>query len=154
MIKTICVSECGLDQCRDVLKSHGVSMKDFDLLKVLGTGAYGKVFLVRKIRGPDRGHLYAMKVLKKANIVQKKKTTEHTRTERQVLETVRQAPFLVTMHYAFQTPAKLHLVLDYVSGGELFTHLYQREKFKESEVRIYIAEIVLALQHLHKVRRK
>ena len=92
-----------------------------------------------------------MQVLKKANIVQKKKTTEHTRTERQVLETIRQAPFLVTMHYAFQTPAKLHLVLDYVSGGELFTHLYQREKFKESEVRIYIAEIVLALQHLHKV---
>ena len=39
-------------------------MKDFDLLKVLGTGAYGKVFLVRKIRGPDRGHLYAMKVWK------------------------------------------------------------------------------------------
>ena len=70
----------------------------------------------------------------------------------QVLETIRQAPFLVTMHYAFQTPAKLHLVLDYVSGGELFTHLYQREKFKESEVRIYIAEIVLALQHLHKVK--
>ena len=46
--------------------------------------AYGKVFLVRKVRGPDRGMLYAMKVLKKANIVQKKKTTEHTRTERQV----------------------------------------------------------------------
>ena len=95
--------------------------------------------------------LNTVQVLKKANIVQKKKTTEHTRTERQVLETIRQAPFLVTMHYAFQTPAKLHLVLDYVSGGELFTHLYQREKFKESEVRIYIAEIVLALQHLHKV---
>ena len=48
--------------------------------------AYGKVFLVRKIRGPDRGNLYAMKVLKKANIVQKKKTTEHTRTERQVIK--------------------------------------------------------------------
>jgi len=143
-------SGCMLDQCGDIPFLHGVSMKDFDLLKVLGTGAYGKVFLVRKIRGPDRGHLYAMKVLKKANIVQKKKTTEHTRTERQVLETIRQSPFLVTMHYAFQTPAKLHLVLDYVSGGELFTHLYQREKFKETEVRIYIAEIILALQHLHK----
>jgi len=141
----------GSSNDQDVSTSpHGVNMKDFDLLKVLGTGAYGKVFLVRKIRGPDRGHLYAMKVLKKANIVQKKKTTEHTRTERQVLETIRQSPFLVTMHYAFQTPAKLHLVLDYVSGGELFTHLYQREKFKESEVRIYTAEIILALQHLHK----
>ena len=79
--------------------------------------AYGKVFLVRKNRGPDRGHLYAMKVLKKANIVQKKKTTEHTRTERQVLETIRQSPFLVTMHYAFQTQAKLHLVLGEKSLG-------------------------------------
>jgi hypothetical protein len=145
-------SDCGVAQCgqESISKRHGVSMKDFDLLKVLGTGAYGKVFLVRKMSGPDKGNLYAMKVLKKANIVQKKKTTEHTRTERQVLETIRQSPFLVTMHYAFQTPAKLHLVLDYVSGGELFTHLYQRERFKECEVRIYIAEIVLALQHLHK----
>jgi len=143
-------TDCKLERGEDVPFLHGVGMKDFDLLKVLGTGAYGKVFLVRKIRGPDRGQLYAMKVLKKANIVQKKKTTEHTKTERQVLETIRQSPFLVTMHYAFQTPAKLHLVLDYVNGGELFTHLYQREKFKEAEVRIYIAEIVLALAHLHK----
>ena len=83
--------------------------------------------------------------------VQKRKTTEHTKTERQVLETIRQSPFLVSMHYAFQTPSKLHLVLDYVNGGELFTHLYQREKFTENEVRIYIGEIVLALEHLHKV---
>lgn len=73
--------------------------------------AYGKVFLVRKRGGPDDGRLYAMKVLKKATIVQKKKTTEHTRTERQVLEAVRQSPFLVTLHYAFQTEAKLHLIL-------------------------------------------
>ena len=128
-----------------------VTMKDFDLLKVLGTGAYGKVFLARKRGGVDAGQLFAMKVLKKATIVQKKKTTEHTKTERQVLETIRQSPFLVTMHYAFQTPSKLHLVLDYVNGGELFTHLYQREKFTENEVRIYIGEIVLALEHLHKV---
>ena len=129
-----------------------VSMKDFDLLKVLGTGAYGKVFLARKRTGVDAGNLFAMKVLKKATIVQKRKTTEHTKTERQVLETIRQSPFLVSMHYAFQTPSKLHLVLDYVNGGELFTHLYQREKFTENEVRIYIGEIVLALEHLHKVR--
>ncbi|RZF38034.1 hypothetical protein LSTR_LSTR006433 [Laodelphax striatellus] len=128
-----------------------VDMSSFDLLKVLGTGAYGKVFLVRKKGGKDDGRLYAMKVLKKATIVQKKKTTEHTKTERQVLEAVRQSPFLVTLHYAFQTDAKLHLILDYVSGGELFTHLYQRDRFAEDEVRIYIGEIVLALEHLHKL---
>ncbi|XP_041986042.1 ribosomal protein S6 kinase alpha-4-like isoform X2 [Aricia agestis] len=128
-----------------------VDITHFDLLKVLGTGAYGKVFLVKKRCGIDEGKLYAMKVLKKASIVQKLKTAEHTRTERQVLEAVRACPFLVTLHYAFQTDAKLHLILDYVAGGELFTHLYQREHFQESEVRIYIAEIILALEQLHRL---
>ncbi|XP_070270984.1 ribosomal protein S6 kinase alpha-5 isoform X3 [Myotis yumanensis] len=128
-----------------------VGIENFELLKVLGTGAYGKVFLVRKISGHDAGKLYAMKVLKKATIVQKAKTTEHTRTERQVLEHIRQSPFLVTLHYAFQTETKLHLILDYINGGELFTHLSQRERFTEHEVQIYIGEIVLALEHLHKL---
>uniref|UniRef100_A0A8C5G6K0 Ribosomal protein S6 kinase n=1 Tax=Gouania willdenowi TaxID=441366 RepID=A0A8C5G6K0_GOUWI len=128
-----------------------VGMENFELLKVLGTGAYGKVFLVRKNTGHDAGQLYAMKVLKKAAIVQKAKTTEHTRTERQVLEHIRQSPFLVTLHYAFQTQSKLHLILDYVSGGEMFTHLYQRDHFPEEAVRIYIGEIILALEHLHKL---
>ncbi|XP_003408869.1 ribosomal protein S6 kinase alpha-5 isoform X1 [Loxodonta africana] len=128
-----------------------VGIENFELLKVLGTGAYGKVFLVRKISGHDTGKLYAMKVLKKATIVQKAKTTEHTRTERQVLEHIRQSPFLVTLHYAFQTETKLHLILDYINGGELFTHLSQRERFTEHEVQTYVGEIVLALEHLHKL---
>uniref|UniRef100_G3WLS5 Ribosomal protein S6 kinase n=1 Tax=Sarcophilus harrisii TaxID=9305 RepID=G3WLS5_SARHA len=115
--------------------------------------AYGKVFLVRKISGHDAGKLYAMKVLKKATIVQKAKTAEHTKTERQVLEHIRLSPFLVTLHYAFQTETKLHLILDYINGGELFTHLSQRERFTENEVQIYIGEIVLALEHLHKTER-
>lgn len=69
----------------------------------------------------------------------------------QVLESIKRSPFLVTMHYAFQTDSKLHLILDYVSGGELFTHLYNKEHFTEDEVRIYIAEIIVALEQLHKV---
>ncbi|XP_039219326.1 ribosomal protein S6 kinase alpha-4 isoform X1 [Crotalus tigris] len=128
-----------------------VGMENFELLKVLGTGAYGKVFLVRKLTGHDANKLYAMKVLRKAAIVAKAKTTEHTRTERTVLEHVRQSPFLVTLHYAFQTDSKLHLILDYVSGGELFTHLDQRDHFTEEEVRFYSGEIILALEHLHKL---
>jgi len=132
-------------------KNHKVDLGNFDLLKVLGTGAYGKVYLVRKRNGPDQGKLYAMKVLKKASVVQKPKTLEHTMTERRVLESVRKTPFVVTLHYAFQTETKLHLVMDYVNGGELFTHLYQRDHFPESDVRIYIAEIILALEKLHKV---
>jgi ribosomal protein S6 kinase alpha-5 len=126
-----------------------IGMKNFELLKMLGTGAYGKVFLVRKLGGNDHGKLYAMKVLKKASIVQKAKTTEHIKTERQVLASVRQAPFLCKLYYAFQTDAKLHLILEYIRGGELFTHLFKRERFHENEVRIYIGEITLALEHLH-----
>nr|KAG5714594.1 hypothetical protein BaRGS_007040 [Batillaria attramentaria] len=126
-----------------------VSMEDFDLLRVLGTGAYGKVFMVRKKGGSDDGKLYALKQLKKASIVQKTKTTEHTITERQVLESIRDSPFLVTLHYAFQTDAKLNLILDFVNGGEMFTHLFQREHFTERQVRIYVGEIVLALETLH-----
>ncbi|CAF2502995.1 unnamed protein product [Rotaria sp. Silwood2] len=128
-----------------------VDMSDFELLKVLGTGAYGKVFLVRKITGADLGNLYAMKVLKKSAILQKAKTAEHIKTERQVLEAIRQIPFLVSLHYAFQSDAKLHLVMDYVSGGELFTHLNKRQRFSEQDAKIYIAELTLALGQLHKL---
>lgn len=130
---------------------YKVQMNDFELLKVLGTGAYGKVFLVRKLNGHDKGKLYAMKVLRKEIVAQKTKTLDHTRTERKVLESIRNEPFLVTMHYAFQTKTKLHLILDYVNGGELFTHLYQRDHFKEDDVKIYIGELILALEKLHKV---
>ena len=155
--------------------SDKVDISHFEVIKVLGTGAYGKVYLVRKKGGSDKGQLYAMKVLNKATVVQKKKTAEHTKTERQVLEAIRSCPFLVRMYYAFQTDAKLYLILgecdckvassndctvlincplciaDYVSGGELFTHLYQRDYFTERDVQIYIAEVVLALERLHSV---
>lgn len=93
--------------CRDLFDYH----IDMQCLNFILISAYGKVFLVRKNGGKDVGTLYAMKVLKKAAIVQKTKTTEHTRTERQVLEAIRESPFLVKLHYAFQTDAKLHLIL-------------------------------------------
>ncbi|XP_026227165.1 ribosomal protein S6 kinase alpha-4 [Anabas testudineus] len=149
--ETACTVKLQITNANLTGHTERVGMENFELLKVLGTGAYGKVFLVRKNSGHDVGQLYAMKVLKKAAIVQKAKTTEHTRTERQVLEHIRQSPFLVTLHYAFQTQSKLHLILDYVSGGEMFTHLYQRDHFPEEAVRIYIGEIILALEHLHKL---
>jgi hypothetical protein len=119
---------------------ENVTLGDFELLKVIGRGTYGKVMQVRR---RDTGEVYAMKVLKKASIVQKAKTTEHIKTERQVLAAVRQAPFLVTLYYAFQTDAKLHLILEYIRGGELFTHLFKRVKiclfyFKTTHWILYI----------------
>ena len=69
------------------------------------------MFLVRKIRGSNEGKLFAMKILKKAYVTRKKKTAEHTITERDVLEAVRDFPFLATLHYAFQTDTKLQLIM-------------------------------------------
>ncbi|KAI1704433.1 protein kinase domain-containing protein [Ditylenchus destructor] len=127
-----------------------VSMENFALIRVLGKGAYGKVFLVRKIGGHDSGKVYAMKVLKKTRVAQKQKTLEHTLAERKVLERLRGLPFLVNMAYAFQTDTKLHIVMEFVSGGELFTHLCKKKKFDVPAARIILAEIITALENIHK----
>lgn len=92
--------------------------------------------------------LYAMKVLSKADIV-KRKQVEHTKTERRVLGRINH-PFIIRLHYAFQTEEKLYFVLDYAAGGELFFHLSRVKKFSEAATRFYCAELTLALEELHK----
>lgn len=127
-----------------------VSTHDFQLCKVLGMGAYGKVFQVRKMTGNNSGKIFAMKVLKKARIVRSIKDTDHTKAERSILESVKH-PFIVDLMYAFQTRGKLYLILEYLSGGELFMYL-QREGFLlENAVIFYASEIILAIEHLHKL---
>eukprot|EP00499_Haloplacidia_sp_CaronLabIsolate_P008876 CAMPEP_0196781486 /NCGR_PEP_ID=MMETSP1104-20130614/9675_1 /TAXON_ID=33652 /ORGANISM="Cafeteria sp., Strain Caron Lab Isolate" /LENGTH=545 /DNA_ID=CAMNT_0042151719 /DNA_START=50 /DNA_END=1687 /DNA_ORIENTATION=+ len=123
-----------------------VTMDDFELLKVLGRGSFGKVMLAR-LKRDTSGKLYAIKTLKKAAII-KRNQVEHTRAEREILEKIRH-PFLMRLHYAFQTSSKLYLVMDYLTGGELFFHLKNARRFNEARARFYAAEIVLGLEHLH-----
>ncbi|XP_043913075.1 ribosomal protein S6 kinase alpha-6 [Protopterus annectens] len=118
----------------------------FELLKVLGQGSFGKVFLVRKIIGPDTGQLYAMKVLKKASL--KVRDRVRTKMERDILVEVNH-PFIVKLHYAFQTEGKLYLILDFLRGGDVFTRLSKEVMFTEEDVKFYLAELALALDHLH-----
>ncbi|XP_018592886.1 ribosomal protein S6 kinase alpha-6-like isoform X4 [Scleropages formosus] len=118
----------------------------FELLKVLGQGSFGKVFLVRKVKGPDAGQLYAMKVLKKASL--KVRDRVRTKTERDILVEVNH-PFIVKLHYAFQTEGKLYLILDFLKGGDVFTRLSKEVMFTEEDVKFYLAELALALDHLH-----
>lgn len=123
--------------------------QDFELRKVLGKGGYGKVFQVRKITGQDSGMIFAMKVLRKASIVRNQKDTAHTKAERNILEAVKH-PFIVDLIYAFQTGGKLYLILEYLSGGELFMHLEREGIFLEDTACFYLSEIILALEHLHR----
>uniref|UniRef100_A0A8C9VNC8 Ribosomal protein S6 kinase n=1 Tax=Scleropages formosus TaxID=113540 RepID=A0A8C9VNC8_SCLFO len=120
----------------------------FELLRVLGKGGYGKVFQVRKVSGVTSGKIFAMKVLKKAMIVRNAKDTAHTKAERNILEEVKH-PFIVDLIYAFQTGGKLYLILEYLSGGELFMQLEREGIFMEDTACFYLAEISMALGHLH-----
>jgi len=120
-------------------------LDDFQLLKVIGKGSYGKVMLVRHSDGTS----YAMKMLRKEHIV-KRNQVEHTKTERNVLEAVSH-PFIVNLHYAFQTPTKLYFVLEFCAGGELFFHLSRAGRFPEGRCRFYAAEIILAIGYLHEL---
>lgn len=141
--------ETRVDEKRDQVSAlmdsqEKVRLDDFELLKVLGRGSFGKVMQVRK---KSDGKVYAMKILKKRAIIARNQV-EHTKAERKILEAL-QHPFLMTLRYAFQSNEKLYFVLDYFQGGELFFHLKNNRRFPEDVARIYVAEIGLALGHLH-----
>jgi len=112
----------------------------------LGKGSFGKVMLVKKKEDPSET-LYAMKTLRKAALV-KRNQLAHTSTERAILQDIN-CPFLVHLIYAFQTPEKLYMVIDYMAGGELFFWLKKDRRFSEQRSKLYAAEITLALEALN-----
>lgn len=121
-----------------------VSEADFEKLRVIGRGTFGKVFQARK---KDTGRIYAMKVLKKDHVV-KNNAVKHTMSENHVLKNINH-PFIVNLKYAFQTSSHLYMVIDYLNGGELFYHLTHDDYFHESRAKLYAAEVVSALGYLH-----
>lgn len=125
-----------------------LAVTDFDLLKVVGKGAFGKVMLVRKKHGAGSGQIYAMKVLKKS-VVAAKGQIEHTKSERSILCEIRH-PYIVRLRFAFQSDDKLYLVTDYYNGGSLFYHLRKSRSFTEVRAKFYGAQLLSALDHLHK----
>ena len=118
---------------------------DFDEMKVLGKGSFGKVLLVRYKKNQK---LYAMKILKKA-VIMKNNEEIHTKTERKILAKINH-PFIVSLYFAFQDEKKLYLITEFMQGGELFYHLHRERFFSNERTQFYAAEIVLALDHLHK----
>ncbi|KAF4512637.1 hypothetical protein G6O67_001751 [Ophiocordyceps sinensis] len=123
-----------------------MTSEEFEPLRCLGKGTFGTVLLVKQ---RATGRLYAQKQFKKASLVVHKKLVEQTRTERQILESVNRHPFVVKLFYAFQDHEKLYLILEYGQGGELFTHLNTEKMFSETVTAFYMAEMLLAISHLH-----
>jgi len=126
-------------------KHRFASPKDFELLKVIGMGAFGKVLQVRNKRNKQ---VLAMKVISKRLLRRKTGYVENVQAERNILTKVRH-PFVVTMHCSFQTKEKLFIVMDFLAGGELFLRIGREGIFLEKTAAFYLAEIILALDHLH-----
>uniref|UniRef100_A0A3Q3MZK1 Serum/glucocorticoid regulated kinase 2 n=1 Tax=Mastacembelus armatus TaxID=205130 RepID=A0A3Q3MZK1_9TELE len=118
---------------------------DFDFLAIIGKGTFGKVLLA-KLKADNK--FYAVKVLQK-KVILKKKEQKNIMAERNVLLKSLKHPFLVRLHYSFQTSEKLYFVLDYVNGGELFFHLQRERCFSEPRARFYAAEVASAIGYLH-----
>ena len=129
-------------QATDPLK---LSAADFEAIQVLGKGSFGEVYLVKMLL---TGKLYAMKILQKQKIIDQNQV-KYIYVERNILTYINH-PFIVKLHYAFQSVDKLYLVLDYCSGGNLTYYLAKERHFTEEIAKIYLCEIILALEELHK----
>ncbi|KAJ5171368.1 uncharacterized protein N7500_004151 [Penicillium coprophilum] len=125
-------------------KQRSLKLEDFDLLKVVGKGSFGKVMQVMK---KDTGRIYALKTIRKAHIISRSEVT-HTLAERSVLAQINN-PFIVPLKFSFQSPEKLYFVLAFVNGGELFHHLQREQRFDINRARFYTAELLCALECLH-----
>ncbi|CAB4063307.1 PKA [Lepeophtheirus salmonis] len=120
------------------------SLEEFDRIKTLGTGSFGRVMLAQN---KETKNYYAMKILDKQKVV-KLKQVEHTLNEKRILQAI-SFPFLVSLEFHFKDNSNLYMILEFVPGGEMFSHLRKVGKFSEAHSRFYAAQIVLAFEYLH-----
>ncbi|XP_013774735.1 protein kinase DC2-like [Limulus polyphemus] len=119
--------------------------KDFEMKKTIGTGTFGRVCLCRD---KVTGGYYAMKILEKADVIRLKQV-EHVKNEKTILHQVTH-PFIIDMIWSTHDDSSLYMLFEYVCGGELFTYLRNAGRFNGTIGTFYAAEIVLALEYLHK----
>ena len=124
--------------------SMKVTMNDFKIISVIGRGYFGKVMLCEN---KATGELIAIKTVQKWKLVQSNKI-QTVLIERSILEQVN-FPFIVSMKFAFQTEKKFYLGIEYVPGGELFNHLQKSKNLPLNDIKLYIAEVALAINYLH-----
>ena len=119
-------------------------VKEYTFIKMVGAGSFGKVFLVKN----ESGEYFAMKVLNKEMITDKKQK-DHITAERHVMTKISH-PFIIKMHKAIQSESRIYYVMEFLTGGDLFTRIKKEGSFTEDEAKFYASEIVLGLEHLHK----
>ncbi|MQL70821.1 hypothetical protein Taro_003095, partial [Colocasia esculenta] len=135
-------AHCSRPMCSKI--KDRTTIEDFEIIKPISRGAFGRVFLAKK---RVTGDLFAIKVLKKADTI-RKNAVESILAERNILISVRN-PFVVRFFYSFTCRENLYLVMEYLNGGDLYSLLRNLGCLDEDMTRMYIAEVVLALEYLH-----
>ncbi|CAI7606155.1 unnamed protein product [Penicillium pancosmium] len=134
------------------ISSRSLHLNDFVLLKTLGTGTFARVSLTRLKEQPDKNKVYALKVLRKADVI-KLKQVEHVRNERKTLAAVVGHPFITTLVASFSDEQCLYMLqLDFCPGGEIFSYLRRARRFNEETSKFYAAEITMTIEYLHDVQ--
>ncbi len=138
-----------LEEDKEVFGDHikegkKICFSSFKILDKIGAGAFGQIFKVQLV---DTGQIFAMKSISKDYLF-KTKQLKYALNECKILKEV-DNPFVIKMHYAFQTPKYLHFVIDFCEGGDLSMHITNKQIFEEGEAKFYIAELVLAIEYLH-----
>ena len=128
------------------LKRTRLGLSDFEKLTIIGRGAFGEVKLVQKV---DTGNVYAMKVLNKNKMMEKKQEA-HVRAERDILAEA-ENPWLVMMYYSFQDKKNLYLIMEFLPGGDLMTLLMKKDTLNNLETQFYMAECILAIDSIHRM---
>ncbi|KAG0229331.1 hypothetical protein BGW41_003065 [Actinomortierella wolfii] len=121
------------------------SIKDFDFIKPISKGAFGSVFLAKK---RATGDYYAVKVLKKSDMIAKNQVT-NVKAERLILMNQTDSPFVVKLYFSFQSKDYLYLVMEYLNGGDCMALIKAIGRLPEDWARNYLAEVVLGLEYLH-----
>jgi len=127
-----------------VKKYENLSLGDFELKATLGTGSFGRVRLVKVI---SDGKYFALKILKKSEVIYLKQV-EHVKTEKVILQEISH-PYIVNLTGAFQDDKNLYLLLEYVIGGEFFSHLRKAGRFPNDTSVFYSGQVALVFEHLH-----
>ncbi|MED6276144.1 hypothetical protein CHARACLAT_000310 [Characodon lateralis] len=118
----------------------------FVKIKTLGIGAFGEVCLTRKV---DTGALYAMKTLRKKDVLNRNQVA-HVKAERDILAEA-DNEWVVRLYYSFQDRDSLYFVMDYIPGGDMMSLLIRMGVFPEHLARFYVAELTLAIESVHKM---
>lgn len=140
-------------QVRQSVKQE-INIDYFKILDKLGNGAFGYVYCVcpkKLFKNPLKlpNQLYAMKILEKEKVIQQN-LARYALTERNVLSIAGRHPLIVGLDYAFQNQHRLYLIMEYCPGGDLGKQIKLKRKLSEYEARLYICEVILAIEFLHK----